>query len=196
MSKAIRCLFVGLLICLIYTPVNGESSEPLGTGHLSIKVNQIDLRDESDIWQLNDLDTANYVALDWYGNLGQNFYIGGELGHAKFTGEAMGTSTEITMMPLELNLKYVLDLVEAIQLDFGVGVSYTYLDGKVAPGTITGIADDEFIGGAQGFVNFNFVFKRWFIGANATYQVTKKLTKGVDLDNYRYGIHVGFKLYE
>jgi hypothetical protein len=108
----------------------------LGTGHLSIKVNQINLRDESDVWETNDLDKANFVAVDWYGYLGQKFYVGGELGYAKFTGEAAGIDTEITLIPLEFNLKYVSDVIDTIQLDFGVGASYSFLDGRVVPGTI------------------------------------------------------------
>ncbi len=189
MPKILRCLFFGLIPFVFYTTLFAAGSEPLGAGYFSLKVGNIEFTE--DVWEENDIEKSYYVAIDWYGDIGSHFYVGGELGYTKSTGEKSGTDTELIFVPFEINLKYALAPVKTIQLDFGVGASYSYVEGKVAPGTIRGKADEDFLLGAQGFMNINFVFKRFFIGADAKYQVTEHVAEGLDFDNYRIGAHIG-----
>jgi hypothetical protein len=171
MPKAIRWLFVGLPIFLLYTAVCADDSKPLGDGHFTLKVGQIQLIDDEEYWEFNGIDEDNYVALTGYGHLGRDFYIGFELGYAEFTGDPFGIDTDLTMIPAELNLKYVWDMGPNIQFDFGLGVGHITTYGTVIwPGLIGSI--EEFfhtrsVYSAQGFADFNFKLKRFFVGAHA-----------------------------
>jgi len=189
MPKILRCLFFGLISCVFYTSLYAASSEPLGAGYFSFKVGNVNFT--HDVWEENDIEKGYYAAIDWYGDIGSHFYVGGELGYLKSSGEKSGTDTELIFVPFEINLKYVLAPIKTIQLDFGFGASYSYVDGKVAPRTISEKADKDFVLGAQGFMSINFVFKRLFIGAHAKYQATQYVAENIDFDNYRIGAHIG-----
>jgi hypothetical protein len=189
MPKVLRCLFVVLITLGLNTSVYGARSETLGIANIILKFDNIEFSE--DVWEENDIENSYYVAIQWYGHVAHNLYFGGELGYTESTGNVSGVDTELTFVPFGANLKYVLAISQVLQLDCGVGVSYIFIDGKVAPGTITGDADKDFLWGAQGFMSINFVFKRFFIGADATYQVTEDIAKDVNLNNYRIGGHIG-----
>jgi hypothetical protein len=189
MPKVLRCLFVVLITLGLNTSVYGARGETLGIGNFIFKVDNIKFSE--DVWEENDIENSYYAAIQSYGHIAHNLYFGGELGYTKSTGNVSGVDTELTFVPFAINLKYVLAITQMLQLDFGVGGSYTFIDGQVAPGTITGDADKDHIWGAQGFMSINFVFKRFFIGADTTYQVTEDIAKDVNLNNYRIGGHIG-----
>ncbi len=195
MPKIPRCLFAGLIFFMLYASVCYASSESLGIGNFSIKVDQIQFIDDLEFWEFNDIEKGYYAAIDWYGHLGRNFYFGAEVGYTSITGEAFGIDTEITVIPVEINLKYALAAIQAVQLDFGIGASHLTVYGEVIVPPMIGSINTFFhtrsIYGGQGFINFNFKFKRFFWGANAKYQITEDLVKGLNLDNYRVGVHVG-----
>jgi hypothetical protein len=195
MPKGIRWLSVGLIISLLYTSVYAADSAPLGAGYFSIKLGQIQLIDDEEYWEFNDIEEDNYVAINWYGYLGRDFYLGLELGYAKFTGEVVGIDTDLTMIPVELNLKYVLDMTRNIQFDFGIGVGLITTYGTVIWPPLIGSIEDFFhtrsVLSAQGFADFNFKLKRFFVGAHAKYQIVEDLIDTINLDNYQVGVHIG-----
>jgi hypothetical protein len=169
-------------------------SAPLGSGHFTLKLGQIQLVDDEEYWEFNELEEDNYIAINWYGYLGRDFYLGFELGYAKFSAEPFGIDTDLTLIPAELNLKYVLD-VWNLQLALGVGVSHITTYGSILWPGLIGSVEEFFhtrsVYGAQGFADFNFQLKRFFFGGYVKYQITEDLVDTINLDNYQVGVHVG-----
>ena len=194
MPKATRRLFVGLLIFLLHTSICAADGEILGSGHFAFKAGLIQLIDDEELWELSDLEDDNYFAINWYGNLARNLYIGFELGYAEITGEAFGIDTRVVLIPAELNLKYSLGL-RNMHFNFGIGVCYIKTYGTIVLPPMVGTLDDFFhersIYGAQGFAEFNLKLSRYFVGAHAKYQITEDLVDTINLDNYQFGVHVG-----
>ena len=89
----------------------------------------------------NDLENAPLIGLEGYGAVYRNLYLGGEIGFAQASGTVLSVNTELTIVPLEMNLKYIFDLSEKVKLDLGGGLSYTFAEGKVVSTLITGEFD-------------------------------------------------------
>ena len=195
MPKILRCLFVGMTFFMLYASVCCANSTSLGIGNFSIKLDRFQLIDDLEFWEFNDIENGYYVAIDWYGHLGRNFYFGAEIGYTNLTGKVFGIGTELTLFPIEMNVKYALAGIQAVQLEFGLGASVLTVYGEVIAPPLIGTIEEFFhtrtIYGGQGFINLNFKFKRFFFGANAKYQITEDLAKGLNLDNYRVGAHIG-----
>jgi hypothetical protein len=194
MPKLIRRLFAGLLIFLLPTAVYAADSEPLGNGHFSLKLGQIQLLDDEEYWEFNDLEEDNYIAINWYGNLGRRFYLGFELGYAEITGEAFGIDTRVVIIPAELNLKYLVGM-RNMHFNFGIGVGHITTYGKVIWPPLVGSIEEFFhtrsVYSAQGFAEFNLKLNRYFVGAHAKYQISEDLIDTINLDNYQIGVHIG-----
>lgn len=190
MSKILTSIVFIILITALSANAYAEDGGTLGNGYFALKVDYINFQE--DIWETNDIEKSYYVAIEGYGHINHNIYVGGELGYARPTGTVSGTKTELTYIPFEVNVKYVVAIVKALQFDFGIGASAINVDWVTVPGSISGDPDEAWVLGAQGFVNFNLVIKRFFIGADAKYQVTQNAVAGTNLDNYRIGGHIGF----
>jgi hypothetical protein len=80
-----------------------QGLEPLGRGHIGVKVAYIQFTDS--VLEAFDLDTGLYVGVEAFGEVVPDLYFGAEVGYA---GPDEGL-LEITYIPFEFNLKYAVE---------------------------------------------------------------------------------------
>lgn len=183
---------------LLSTTAFAAEKAALGAGNLALKVDYIDFTDSA----MDDLDVDSglYVGLEAYSHLADtapNFYIGMEVGYTNIDGETdvagRDVDTEATFVPIELNLKYAMNIVPNLVIDLGAGPSINYVKVE-APHTFG--TDDDWVWGGQVFADLNYKLNQFFIGINAKYQITEDYEVGdfetdVSLRNWRIGGQVG-----
>jgi hypothetical protein len=187
-----------------------QMKAPLGLGNIALKVDYIDFTD-STLEDL-DLDTSVYGGLECYGQIAPGLYLGAEVGYTNpdeettfvdfdpFLGPiAVDIETEITYVPIELNLKYAIEAAPNLVFDFGAGVSMNYAELEVE-GSALGItiddSEDDWLFGGQFFADLNYKFGQFFIGVNAKYQITEDfeiddIDTDTDFSNWRVGGQIG-----
>lgn len=161
----------------------------LGQAHFGLKVDYIGFTD--DAWDDNDLDNGILFGFMAYGRVSPHWYIGGEIAYADLDGRAGGIKTELTCIPVELNLKYTSHVTGNIVFGAGGGVSLTFTDGDVVPATFTDPEDSEQLWGGQVFADLSATFDWFFVGVDFKYQFTESFGGDADLNNYRVGGHIG-----
>lgn len=188
------------LISLLFVMVLGSSTVfaaekvLLGAGNLALKVDYINFTD-ADMKNL-DVDSGLYVGLEAYSRLtdiAPNFYIGMEVGYTNIDGDVdisgSNRDTEATFVPIELNLKYSMNVVPNLVLDLGAGPSINYV--KVEAPRIFG-TEDDWVWGGQAFADLNFKLNQFFLGINVKYQITENAgNSDVSLRNWRIGGQAG-----
>ena len=173
----------------------GPAGPPLGTGHLWLKAGQFNLNGESaGVW---GVDREGYLALEGYGESGEGWYFGGELGRSA-AGSGVNddgdTIRDFDFWWLEWNAKKAFDLKRGFSIDVGLGSALFYVDGEevVAAGEFFStdpLADIGF--GAQVFTDFTWRTRRLLIGLDARYQWAFDVID-ISYSNLRFGAHVGF----
>lgn len=187
-----------------------QRKAPLGFGNIAVKVDYINFT-EDELEDL-DLDTGLYGGLEWYGQIAPSLYLGAEVGYANpdeettdivsgpFLGPvAVDIETEITYVPIELNLKYAIEAAPNLVFDFGAGVSMNYAELEVevsALGVTEDDSENDWLFGGQFFADLNYKFGQFFIGVNAKYQITEDfelddIDTDTDFSNWRVGGQVG-----
>ena len=210
-----RILLFALVVMTVFvmasTSVYAQQMKaPLGLGNIALKVDYIDFTD-STLEDL-DLDTSVYGGLEMYGQVAPGLYLGAEVGYTNPDEETTFTvfdpflgpvtvelETEITYVPIELNLKYAIEAAPNLVFDFGAGVSMNYAELEVegsALGVTVNDSEDDWLFGGQFFADLNYKFGQFFIGVNAKYQITEDLEindidTDVDLSNWRVGGQIG-----
>lgn len=188
-----KTLFSALLVAA--TLIWGSSAlaletSPLGFGNLALKVDNLTFTD-NDLEDL-DLDDGLYLGVEGYGQIADNTYFGAEFGYFNEDNDTLAGESEVTYMPVELNLKYTSAPGPNIVFGMGGGISYNYAEVENS-GIVAGSEDDWLFGG-QLFADVNFVFAPFFYGLNAKYQFVEEFDAiGVDMDNWRLGGQVGLK---
>jgi hypothetical protein len=206
MKKAMLFCLIGAFV-MTSTVVSAQENQekaPLGVGNLALKVDYIAFT-ENDLEDA-DIDSGLYLGIEGYGEIVPNLYLGAEVGWANPDGDVFGiVDTELTYIPVEVNLKYAAELSPQFIIDVGAGVSYNYakIELDAAIGTFEDIETGEELGasidesewlfGGQFFVDLNYTFDQFFLGINGKYQITEE---GDDLevsfDNWRIGGQIGF----
>jgi len=210
---ALFSLFVTFLITstLAYA-VNPEPLEnsnmvkkaTLGNSNVAIKIDYIKFTD-NDIEDF-EVDKGVYIGIEGYTEIIENLYLGLETGYAKPTGQVdvgglFEIETEVFFIPIELNLKYTVEVVPEFAIGLGAGVSYNYGKGEAsAPGSSVSV--DDFYFGGQFFADFNYRWGNLVIGANGKYQIMEDEEGSVEFlgatipydynyNNWRVGGHIG-----
>jgi hypothetical protein len=187
-----RRLFLFLItVAFAMASTAGSAAEraPLGKGNFALKLDYIVFTD-SHFDRGGNQNDGLYVGLEGYGEIFPNLYLGGEIGTAtnvEMAGE------EISFVPLELNLKYAIETAPHLVVDFGGGISYSYveLQYQVPFGPLRQERDD-WLFGAQFFTDLTYKINWFSIGVNAKYQVTEDFRdEGLDLNNLRVGFQIG-----
>ncbi len=165
----------------------------LGIGNIAVKADYISFT--ADEMEGSDTDTGLYLGIEGYGKIAPNLYLGAEVGYANPEGKALGFDTELTFMPIELNLKYAVESTPNLAVDFGIGASYNYVEEK-ASGYGVSVSIDDWVFGGQIFADLNYKMDMFFIGINAKYQITgkadfKEIDTDYDYSNWRIGGQVG-----
>ncbi len=198
-----RIFIISLMILVIFsaTSVFAAQKYALGTSNIALKVDYIYFTD--DVFDKIDMKDAVYLGLEGYVALTPNLYLGVESGWAGPSNEGtidnINVDLDITYVPVELNLKYAIDVAPNWVIDLGAGVSYNYF--KIEANNLDASADDWVFGG-QVFADVNYKLDNlWFIGINGKYQFTDDLSfdiQGRDIDtstnanNWRVGAQIGF----
>lgn len=165
----------------------------LGIGNIAVKADYISFT--ADEMEGSDTDTGLYLGIEGYGKIAPNLYLGAEIGYTNPNGNALGFDTELTFMPIELNLKYAVESTPNLAVDFGIGASYNYVEEK-ASGYGVSVSIDDWVFGGQIFADLNYKMDMFFIGINAKYQITGEpeymgIKAGYDYSNWRIGGQVG-----
>lgn len=185
-------LFLLVLISVIVmtsTAVYAVQKAPLGLGNIALKLDYIGFTD--DVLKDTDVDQGLLIAIEGYGQVVPNLYLGMEVGYANPDGNVLGIDTEVTFVPIELNLKYAIAASPNFIIDLGAGASYNYLEEKVSLSGVSVSADDWLVGG-QFFADMNYTSGGFFIGINGKYQITEDFKDGnYNYNNWRIGGQIG-----
>ena len=171
------------------TSVYAAQTAPLGSGNIALKLDYIDFTN-GDLDD-TDVDTGLYLGLEGYGEIAKNLYLGMEVGYTQPNGDTGSYDTELTFVPVELNVKYAVESGTDFIIDFGAGASLNYGEFKISGPGLSDSVDDWLFGG-QIFTDLNYKIDRFFFGINAKYQVTEEFEDyDFDMNNWRIGGQIG-----
>jgi len=168
---------------------------PLGIGNVALKLDYISFSDD----KLKDfgVDDAFYVGLEGYASIYPNLYLGAEVGYANPDSnieiDGNDARTEVTFIPVEINLKYAVQAYPNFVVGLGAGVSYNYVETDVSGNGLKS-GDDWLIGG-QFFADLNYTIgNNLFLGVDAKYQLTDDFEDwDTNFSNFRIGGHIGIR---
>jgi len=188
MKKLLLLVLVSVIV-MTSTALYAAEKAPLGFGNLAVKLDYINFTD--DVLKDTDVDQGLIVAIEGYGQVVPNLYLGMEVGYANPDGNVLGIDTELTFVPIELNLKYAIPASPNLVFDLGAGASYSYVEEEASLFGVTSRADDWLFGG-QVFADMNYTSGMFFIGINGKYQITEDIEGGnYSYNNWRVGGQVG-----
>lgn len=147
-------------------------------------------------------------------------YVNAEKNHADWINQRIGSSrfvsdrdlifndytVSIEYLPIQANLKYLFEPINNLVLTSGAGMSYNRAEiafefqanREIDRGSGISSGDDSFtewLWGAQLFVEALYKWNQFFVGINATYQITEDwpgvIEDNVNFNNYRMGATVG-----
>ncbi|MEW6570165.1 MAG: outer membrane beta-barrel protein [Nitrospirota bacterium] len=170
MKKLISFLLI-MAFVLTFSSVCVAQQSSLGRGNIALKLSYINFT--------VDDDTGVYAGLEGYREIRPNLYLGAEVGYANSISEAD------IFVPIELNLKYAIRAAPEFVIDLGVGGSYNYVEEEHSK--------NDWLFGAQFFVDLNYIIEKFFMGINVKYQLTEHYREDSDIDfnNWRLGGQIG-----
>lgn len=195
--------FTLLVIIFILTPsaVRAKQEAPLGTSTFSFKLDYINFTGNQ--W---DPDTqGGYMGLEGYTLISPNLYLGGEIG-ASSSGTLYGGEA-LHYNPIELNMKYAMEVFPNLIADLGTGVSCAYasLECKEYIASYYKEHEHDWLFGGQLFAGLTYKILHFpftafakdealpAIGLNAKYQVTQDFKeRDVDFNNWRLGLQLSW----
>ena len=195
MKKMMWVLFTITLV-MISGPLYAQAEAPLGDGNLSVKVDYLEFTKNN----TKPTENGTYVGLEGYLNLSRNIYAGMEVGYMNTSGSMSIFDQELTYVPVEINAKYVYQIIPSVAVDGGLGISYNYC--KLELSDYTGSnSDTDWVIGGQVFADINYINDRFFAGLNAKYQLTENADglyginfgDSIKFTNWRIGGQVGVK---
>jgi hypothetical protein len=196
--KKIVFLLVALSFIVATSVAYGAEKALLGNGNIALKLDYLAFTEDA----LDDIDTddALYIGLEAYNKITSNLYVGMEIGYATSDGSAriddVKADTELTYVPIELNLKYAIDVAPRLVVDFGAGASYNWMKLEFSKWGGVSSPGDDWLWGGQFFAALNYKIDRFFIGINGKYQLTEDFEindneTDVNANNWRIGGQVG-----
>ncbi|HZV47619.1 MAG TPA: hypothetical protein VFG06_09790 [Thermodesulfovibrionales bacterium] len=196
--KKIVLLLVALSFIVATSVAYGAEKALLGNGNIALKLDYLAFTEDA----LDDIDTddALYIGLEAYNKITSNLYVGMEIGYATSDGSAriddVKADTELTYVPIELNLKYAIDVAPRLVVDFGAGASYNWMKLEFSKWGGVSSPGDDWLWGGQFFAALNYKIDRFFIGINGKYQLTEDFEindneTDVNANNWRIGGQVG-----
>jgi hypothetical protein len=186
-----RFLLASLVLALVMlaSTVYSAQTASLGSSNIAVKLDYIQFTET--VVKDADVDTAIYLGIEGFVEISPKIYLGGEIGYAAPDGDVGGVGTGVTYIPLELNIKYAAQNSPDFNVAFGGGFSYIYIEEKIIFGGLTLSADDWLLG-AQFFVDGNYTFGQYFAGANFKYQVTAEVDdSSYGYNNWKFGGQIG-----
>lgn len=134
-------------------------------------------------------DDGFYLGLAGYGRLAANVYVGAEVAGAS---TVTLFTDEMTLLPLELNVKYARPVGSHFVLAGGAGLTYAraefHDEGVIGPDVVY----EEWLFGGQVFADFVYRVKWFELGISAKYQLMGDFAQvPADFSNFRVGLKVG-----
>lgn len=169
----------------------------LGTSHFAIEMAPMFIQHRTFATD----DYGIFMGLSGYGHVGNDWYVGGEIGAGGAIGFFGLDSSSFT--PIEANAKRGFRLSERILIDLGAGLSY----GRVKFNRNSWFSEDlsvsDWVAGGQILSNFYYQAGWVQVGFKIKYQLTAD-AKGVDsileddegwdYSNLRIGAFIGFRI--
>jgi hypothetical protein len=157
----------------------------LGQKNFAIKVDSIHFDNDK-------TDDGVYVGAEGYTEIEKNLYLGAEVGYTSNDGEVSlfgdTVTSDVIFLPIEVNLKYAVRIIDHLIISFGIGGSYNYTKEEISGSD----AEDEWLFGGQGFGDINVTIGKVFLGINAKIQFTDKgRDTGKNYSNQRIGGQFG-----
>ena len=183
MRQCARNIFVSLmsLVSLMIffaaatSELHAEEKGPLGKYHFALKSGSFNTIEESAFGH------GIYFALEGYGEIKPNIYVGGEIGFgaSMFVGD---------FQPLELNAKYAIEPVSNLVFDVGTGISAV----KVSLARVLSTDIDEWLFGGQFFTGISYKVKWFYFGLDGKIQLTQNFDdRDYGFSNFRIGLKAG-----
>ncbi|MEW6585215.1 MAG: outer membrane beta-barrel protein [Nitrospirota bacterium] len=201
-----RMLLFSLVLLFVFASTSLYAAEKyaLGMGNVALKVDYFSFTD--DIFDEVDLKDGVYVGLEAYYGLMPNLYLGLEGGWAgtsedetiSFLGEEFDVETDVTLVPVELNLKFAGEIAPSWVIGVGAGISYSWFNVDLEIDDENADEDDWVLGG-QVFAEITYKMSdQWFLGINGKYHFTEDIELGpedletdTNANNWRVGAHIG-----
>jgi len=211
MKELFLFTLIGAFVMAFSAVYAAEENPVLGNGNVAVKVDYIGFTDSH--VKDHDYDKGTYVGLEGYAQIIQdlpNLYLGMEIGYTNPDGGYLGYAdpdhpkypahyhAELTFVPVELNLKYAIEVAPNFTFAFGAGPSCNYakLEGykiDVGPPSVN-FSEDRWLFGGQVFADLNYkLSQQFFVGINAKYQATEEFgDEDLNFNNWRIGAQVGY----
>jgi hypothetical protein len=180
-----------------------QADEPLGTGGVRVKIAYLGFTDS--ILDDYKIDHPTYFGAEAYWQLHSRLYVGGEIGYAnddsstaiRVDGVFRRAETEITYIPVELNLINIIPCGRNFQTRFGIGLSYNYvrIESDPPPGGImlkSSDDSDEWLLGGQLLADISYHINNFFFGIDVKLQINRDWDEE-DYSNGRIGGHLGWR---
>ena len=183
MNKAFLASVVALVAA---TPValHAQDTAPLGKGAVSVMFGYVVFSEGAD-----ELDGI-YLGLEGYRRVGTNLYLGAEVAQASSIAAVFGD--EMTLVPLQINVKYARGVGSNFVVAGGAGLSYSYAeyyDFRILDPSVT---SNAWLFGGQIFGDLVYRIKWFDFGISAKYQLVEDFEEvSADFSNLRLGIQAG-----
>ncbi len=158
------------------TTVYSAERALLGNGNIAVKLDYIAFTDNH--WSGRG-DDGLYIGLEEYGEIGNGMHV-----------SILGDDTNF--VPIELNLKYAIEVAPNFIIDFGAGASYNYTEISIQHLFSPDTEEDDWLFGGQIFADLTYKIERFFMGINGKYQITEDFkNEDFDFNNWRLGVQIG-----
>lgn len=183
MMKRSVLLAVFAFVAAAPVPLRAQDAAPLGKGNVSAKFGYV-------VFSGGAVeDDGIYLGLEGYGRVAGNVYLGGEVAAAYSMALF---NDEITLVPLEVNVKYAKGGDSGFVVTGGAGLSYSYAEflDVIIPGP--SVTRDAWLFGGQIFAELVYRVNWLDFGISAKYQLTQDFEEvGADFRNLRLGVLLG-----
>ncbi len=164
--------------------LHAQDTAPLGKGYVSVKAGYVVFAEGV------DEDDGIYLGLEGYGRVAANLYVGGEVAAASSIALF---SDEMTLAPLEVNVKYARGVGSNFVVSGGAGVSYSYAEFLDVSFLEDSQTKDAWLFGGQIFADFVYRINWFGFGIGAKYQLVEDFEEvAADFSNLRVGFQLGF----
>jgi hypothetical protein len=196
MKKTV-CALACLLVALNGMAALAQDEAVLGKSHYTAELDAMFLQHRT----FDTDDGGVYFGLAGYGHMGDNWYLGGEIGVGAGFGLFLVDSS--SYMPIELNAKRAFALSPSFVVDLGAGLSYS----RVEFSHDSLFSDDdwevtEWVFGGQVMSDLYFKAGSFLLGLKVKYQLTQDVEdvasvispdEGWDYSNLKIGFQIGFR---
>jgi hypothetical protein len=182
MKKSVLVAAVAL-VAAAPVVLHAQDTAPPGKGNVSVKFGYVVFAEGA------NEDDGIYLGLEGYGRVAGNLYLGGQVAAAYSIGLF---GDDMTLVPLEVNVKYARGVGSNFVVAGGVGLSYSYAEylEVMIPGP--SVTHDAWLFGGQIFADLVYRINWLDFGISAKYQLTQDFEEvGADFSNLRLGVQLG-----